>query len=118
MATINELIAALNAKSDSISSTYNERMTPLVDRANKTLDNMDGILGVQEVLPIDRDETESFTTTNIVDGPQTEVGLTGTGEAIMGTDIPAPRNILSDTVDAAKNYLESGGLMGIATLGS
>lgn len=117
MATINELIAALNAKSDSISSTYNERMTPLVDRANKTLDNMDGILGVQEVLPIDRDETESFTTTNIVDGPQTEVGLTGTGEAIMGTDIPAPRNILSDTVDAAKNYLEGGGLMGIAARG-
>ena len=39
MATINELIAELNAKSDSITSTYNERMTPLVDRANKTLDN-------------------------------------------------------------------------------
>ena len=57
MATINELIAELNAKSDSITSTYNERMTPLVNRANKTIDNMDGILAVEEVQPLDRDET-------------------------------------------------------------
>ena len=113
MATINELIAALNAKSDSISSTYNERMTPLVDRANKTLDNMDGILGVQEVLPIDRDETESFTTTNIVDGPQTEVGLTETGVPIIGAEAPlAPQNFFSNTIDSIKNYIQEGGMIG------
>ena len=113
MATINELIAALNASSDNILANA-AKLDTTADSMNQ---NLDGILGVQEVQPLDRDETESFTTTNIVDGPQTEVGLTGTGEAIMGTDIPAPRNILSDTIDAAKNYLQSGGLMGIAARG-
>jgi len=114
MATINELIAALNAKSDSILANA-AKLNTTADSMNQ---NLDGILAVQEVLPIDRDETESFTTTNIVDGPQTEVGLTGTGEAIMGAEAPpAPKNFFSDTVDSVKNYLTSGGLLGLAGRG-
>ena len=108
MATINELIAALNAKSDSILANA-AKLNTTADSMNRSLD---GILGVQEVQPLDRDETESFTTTNIVAGPQTEVGLTGTGEPIMGTDIPAPRNFFSDTVDSVKDYITSGGMIG------
>ena len=89
MATLNELIAALNASSDNILANA-DRLNTTADSMNQ---NLDGILGVEEVQPLDRDETESFTTTNIVDGPQTEVGLTGTGEAIMGAEAPpAPKN--------------------------
>ena len=88
MATLNELIAALNASSDNILANA-DRLNTTADSMNQ---NLDGILGVQEVIPLDRDETESFTT-NVVDGPQTEVGLTGTGEAIMGAEAPpAPKN--------------------------
>ena len=101
MATLNELIAALNAKSDS--------MLANAAKLNTTADNMNQTL--------DRDQTESFTTTNVVDDPQTEVGLTGTGEPIMGTDIPAPRNFLSDTVDAVKDYIQGGGMIGIVARG-
>ena len=108
MATLNELIAALNAKSDSILANA-AKLNTTADSMNRSLD---GILGVQEVMPLDRDETESFTTTNVVEGPQTEVGLTGTGEPIMGTDIPAPRNFFSDTVDSVKDYITSGGMIG------
>ena len=82
---------------------------------NQTLD---GILGVQEVTPLDRDETESFTTTNVVDGPQTEVGLTETGEAIMGAEAPPPPgNFFSDTIDSVKDYLTSGGITGTIARG-
>tara|TARA_R100001126_G_scaffold51023_1_gene28785 strand:- start:32 stop:814 length:783 start_codon:yes stop_codon:yes gene_type:complete len=113
MATLNELIAALNAKSDSMLANA-AKLNTTADNMNQTLD---GILGVEEVQPLDRDQTESFTTTNVVDGPQTEVGLTGTGEPIMGTDIPAPRNFLSDTVDAVKDYIQGGGMIGIVARG-
>jgi hypothetical protein len=113
MATLNELMAALNAKSDSILANA-AKLNTTADSMNQTLD---GILGVQEVIPLDRDETESFTTTNVVDGPQTEVGLTGTGEPIMGTDIPAPQNFFSDTIDSVKDYLTSGGITGTIARG-
>tara|TARA_R100000988_G_scaffold31975_3_gene16249 strand:- start:2193 stop:2969 length:777 start_codon:yes stop_codon:yes gene_type:complete len=113
MATLNELMAALNAKSDSILANA-AKLNTTADSMNQTLD---GILGVQEVTPLDRDETESFTTTNVVDGPQTEVGLTGTGEPIMGTDIPAPQNFFSDTIDSVKDYLTSGGITGTIARG-
>ena len=109
MATLNELMAALNAKSDSILANA-AKLNTTADSMNQ---NLDGILAVQEVLPIDRDETESFTTTNIVDGPQTEVGLTGTGEAIMGAEAPpAPQNFFSNTIDSIKNYIQEGGMIG------
>ena len=62
MATLNELMAALNAKSDSILANA-AKLNTTADSMNQTLD---GILGVQEVTPLDRDETESFTTTNVV----------------------------------------------------
>ena len=113
MATINELIAALNASSDNILANA-AKLNTTADSMNQ---NLDGILGVQEVQPLDRDETESFTTTNIVDGPQTEVGLTDTSKAIMGTDTPAPRNFLSDMAEAAKKYIQSGGLIGLGARG-
>tara|TARA_R110002020_G_scaffold380520_1_gene591749 strand:- start:13 stop:750 length:738 start_codon:yes stop_codon:yes gene_type:complete len=98
MATINELIAASN------SSNMNQ--------------NLDGILGVKEITPLDRDETESFTTTNVVDSPQNEVGLTGTGEAIIGAEAPlAPQNLFSSTVDSIKDYIQGGGMVGMVARG-
>lgn len=116
MATINELIAAYNA--GSTFSADAKKINAQVDQAKKTLDNMDGILGVQEVQPLDRDETESFTTTNVVDGPQTEVGLTETGVPIIGAEAPpAPGNFFSDTIDSVKNYLTSGGTIGMVARG-
>ncbi len=109
MATINELIAALNKSSDNILANAAELNTT-ADSMNQ---NLDGILGVQEVQPLDRDETESFTTTNIVDGPQTEVGLTETGVPIIGAEAPlAPQNFFSNTIDSIKNYIEEGGMIG------
>jgi hypothetical protein len=109
MATLNELIAALNAKSDSILANA-AKLNTTADSMNQ---NLDGILGVQAVTPLDRDETESFTTTNVVDGPQTEVGLTETGVPIIGAEAPpAPGNFFSDTIDSVKNYLTSGGIIG------
>ena len=114
MATQNELMAALNAKSDSILANA-AKLNTTADSMNQTLD---GILGVQEVTPLDRDETESFTTTNVVDGPQTEVGLTETGEAIMGAEAPPPPgNFFSDTIDSVKDYLTSGGITGTIARG-
>ena len=114
MATLNELMAAINAKSDSILANA-AKLNTTADSMNQTLD---GILGVQEVTPLDRDETESFTTTNVVDGPQTEVGLTETGEAIMGAEAPPPPgNFFSDTIDSVKDYLTSGGITGTIARG-
>ena len=95
MATINELNAALNKSSDNILANA-AKLNTTADSMNQ---NLDGILGVQEVQPLDRDETESFTTTNIVDGPQTEVGLTETGVPIIGAEAPlAPQNFFSNTI--------------------
>jgi hypothetical protein len=113
MATINELIAALNAKSDNILANA-DRLNTTADSMNQ---NLDGILGVKEITPLDRDETESFTTTNVVDSPQNEVGLTGTGEPIMGTDIPAPQNLFSSTIDSIKDYIQGGGMVGTVARG-
>ena len=109
MATLNELIAALNAKSDSMLANA-AKLNTTADNMNQTLD---GILGVEEVQPLDRDETESFTTTNVVDGPQTEVGLTETGVPIIGAEAPlAPQNFFSNTIDSIKNYIQEGGMIG------
>ena len=113
MATLNELIAALNAKSDSMLANA-AKLNTTADNMNQTLD---GILGVEEVQPLDRDQTESFTTTNVVDGPQTEVGLTETGVPIIGAEAPTPPNFLSDTVDAVKDYIQGGGMIGIVARG-
>ena len=113
MATLNELIAALNASSDNILANA-DRLNTTADSMNQ---NLDGILGVQEVIPLDRDETESFTTTNVVDGPQTEVGLTETGAPIIGAEAPTPPNFLSDTVNAVKDYIQGGGMIGMVDRG-
>ena len=113
MATLNELIAALNASSDNILANA-DRLNTTADSMNQ---NLDGILGVQEVIPLDRDETESFTTTNVVDGPQTEVGLTETGAPIIGAEAPTPPNFLSDTVNAVKDYIQGGGMIGMVARG-
>ncbi len=97
MATLNELIAQLNASTGNILSDAS-RLNTTADNMNQTLDGMgvQEISGVAELLP---DEKQNINTSYVL--PQD-----------LGTNIP-PQGILSQIKDAAANYFQSGGILGI-----
>jgi hypothetical protein len=97
MATLNELIAQLNASTGNILSDAS-RLNTTADNMNQTLDG----IGVQEVSGIEQlvpDEKQNIDGSYVL--PQD-----------LGTNIP-PQGILSQIKDAAMNYIQSGGMIGI-----
>ena len=97
MATLNELIAQLNASTGNILSDAS-RLNTTADNMNQTLDG----IGVQEVSGIEQlvpDEKQNIDSSYVL--PQD-----------LGTNIP-PQGILSQIKDAAMNYIQSGGMLGI-----
>jgi hypothetical protein len=97
MATLNELIAQLNASSDNILSDAS-RLNTAADSMNQTLNG----IGVQEVSGIEQlvpDEKQNIDSSYVL--PQD-----------LGTNVP-PQGILSQIKDAAMNYIQSGGMIGI-----
>jgi len=97
MATLNELIAQLNASTGNILSDAS-RLNTTADNMNQTLDG----IGVQEVSGIEQlvpDEKQNIDSSYVL--PQD-----------LGTNVP-PQGILSQIKDAAMNYIQSGGMLGI-----
>jgi len=114
MATLNELIAQLNASSDNILSDAS-RLNTAADNMNQTLDG----IGVAELLP---DERQDVYRQQIYTPEQQEYLPSTTQQVIdsssyalpqnLGTNIP-PQGILSQIKDAATNYIQSGGMFGM-----
>jgi len=120
MATLNELIAQLNASTDNILSDTS-RLNTVADNMNQTLDGMgvQEVSGIAELLP---DERQDMYRTQIYTPEQQETLPSTTQQVIdsssyvlpqdLGTNVP-PQGILSQIKDAAMNYIQSGGMIGI-----
>ena len=120
MATLNELIAQLNASTGNILSDAS-RLNTTADNMNQTLDGIgvQEISGVAELLP---DERQDMYRQQIYTPEQQEALPSTTQQVIdsssyalpqdLGTNIP-PQGILSQIKDAAANYIQSGGIFGI-----
>ena len=120
MATLNELIAQLNASTGNILSDAS-RLNTTADNMNQTLDGMgvQEVSGIAELLP---DERQDMYRTQIYTPEQQEYLPSTTQQVIdsssyalpqdLGTNIP-PEGILSQIKDAAANYFQSGGVLGI-----
>lgn len=122
MATLNELIAQLNASTDNILSDAS-RLNTTADNMNQTLDEMgvQEVSGIAELLP---DERQDMYRTQIYTPEQQETLPSTTQQVIdsasyalpqdLGTNVP-PQGILSQIRDAAMNYIQSGGMIGIGS---
>jgi hypothetical protein len=120
MATLNELIAQLNASTGNILSDAS-RLNTTADNMNQTLDGMgvQEVSGIAELLP---DERQDMYRTQIYTPEQQEYLPSTTQQVIdsssyalpqdLGTNIP-PEGILSQIKDAATNYIQSGGILGM-----
>src|SRR6056300_1067363 len=120
MATLNELIAQLNASSDNILSDAS-KLNTTADNMNQTLDGIgvQEISGVAELLP---DERQDIYRTQIYT-PEQQAYLPSDLQQVIDsssyalpqdlrTDIP-PQGILSQIKDAITGYVKSGGILGI-----
>jgi len=115
MATLNELIAQLNASSDSILSDAG-RMNIAADNMNQTLDGMGvkEISGVAELLPDAKDKYQE----NMYTG-QLPVSfsnnITNESTALVPNITDQNNNgIMSQIKDAIGNYFKGGGTLGMA----
>ena len=120
MATLNELIAQLNASTGNILSDAS-RLNTTADNMNQTLDGIgvQEISGVAELLP---EERQDMYRTQIYTPEQQETLPSTTQQVIdsssyalsqdLGTNIP-PKGILSQIKDAITGYVKSGGILGI-----
>src|SRR6056300_1357646 len=126
MATLNELIAQLNASTGNILSDAS-RLNTTADNMNQTLDGMgvQEVSGIAELLP---DERQDMYRTQIYTPEQQEAlpsdlqqVIDGSSYALpqdLGTNIPDPnanQGVMSQIKDAAMNYIQSGGILGIGT---
>jgi hypothetical protein len=117
---LNELIAQLNASTGNILSDAS-RLNTTADNMNQTLDGIgvQEISGVAELLP---DERQDMYRQQIYTPEQQEALPSTTQQVIdsssyalpqdLGTNVP-PQGILSQIKDAATNYFQSGGILGI-----
>ena len=116
MATLNELIAQLNASSDSILSNAN-RLNATADNMNQTLDGMGikEVSGITELAPgrtigEQRDagmyESGQLQYTDVAPG---DYGFVGSS----GVQLPE-QGIMSQIKNAITNYVQSGGILGMA----
>lgn len=113
MATLNELIAQLNASSDSILSNAN-RLNTTADNMNQTLDGM----GVQEVSGIaelapgrsigEQVYADQQINNQYLDMAPGDYGFVGSS----GVQLPE-QGIMSQIKNAITNYVQSGGILGI-----
>jgi len=115
MATLNELIAQLNASSDNILSNAN-RLNTTADNMNQTLDGM----GVQEVSGI----AELAPGRTV--GEQRDAGMYDSGQlqytdvapgdyGFVGANAQFPqKGLMSQAKDLFQNYIGSGGILGMA----
>lgn len=116
MATLNELIAQLNASSDSILSNTN-RLNTTANNMNQTLDGMGvkEVSGIAELVPgrtmgEQRDagmyESGQLQYTDVAPG---DYGFVGSS----GVQLPK-QGIMSQIKNAITNYVKSGGMLGMA----
>ena len=120
MATLNELIAQLNASTGNILSDAS-RLNTTADNMNQTLDGMgvQEVSGIAELLP---DERQDMYRTQIYTPEQQEALPSTTQQVIdsssyalpqeLGTNIP-PQGIPSQIKDAITGYAKSGGILGM-----
>ena len=115
MATLNELIAQLNASTDNILSDAS-RLNTTADNMNQTLDG----IGVQEVSGI-----EQLTPGRTI-GEQRDAGMYATGQlqysdvlpqdygyVSSGAQLPK-QGLMSQVKDLFQKYISSGGILGMA----
>jgi len=120
MATLNELIAQLNASTDNILSDAS-KLNTTEDNMNQKLDGMgvQEVSGIAELLP---DERQDMYRTQIYTPEQQEALPSTTQQVIdsssyvlpqdLGTNVP-PQGILSQIKDAITGYVTSGGILGM-----
>jgi len=116
MATLNELIAQLNASSDRILADAN-RMNTTADNMNRTLDNQLGIQevsGVAELLPSGRTVGEQRDADMYATGQLQYSDVLPQDYGYVGANAPFPeKGIMSQVKDAFNKYVGSGGLLGM-----
>jgi len=121
MATLNELIAQLNASSDNILSDAG-KLNIVADNMNQTLDDQLGVQEVSGIAGLTPDQIQDVYRQEIYTPEQQKYLPSTTQQVIdsssyvlpqdLGTNIPS-QGILSLIKDAATNYFQSGGMLGI-----
>ena len=116
MATLNELIAELNASSDRILADIN-RANIAADNMNKTLDNQLGVQevsGVAELLPTGRTIGEQRDADMYATGQLQYSDVLPQDYGYLGASAPFPeKGIMSQLGDTFQKYIGSGGIIGM-----
>ena len=117
MATLNELIAQLNASSDRILADAN-RMNTTADNMNRTLDNQLGIQevsGVAELLPSGRTVGEQRDQDMYATGQLQYADVLPQDYGYLGTNAPFPKEgLMGQAKNLFDKYIGSGGIIGVA----